>query len=377
MRAIKSHLLACLLFVTTNAFASEKQVYDIASFDSPVAWTQQNGEGFLSYSKTEGENWCQIAIYQHRTSAGDIQADFDKDWKDLVANSRKISNAEKAKPESAGGWTVMSGSGVWQYKGSNVATILTVYSNSKICLSVLCNATTLSYFKDYQALLASMTLDASKVTSTNSPDVKSASLVGLWDDYITESNGTSTNGFPQLTAGYFRREYLFKADGTYVFRAKDWSVYTKDILFLYETGTWKIGGNQLTLTPKSGRGQWWGKAASGSTKGWGSLDKASEYKPQTVTYSFELKYRDDVKEIHLVLYNPKRTSRDRGTSGSTGMNRWDYRSRPIDQSLIDNPPGFKVPTVSTSSSEGTTEARLRRSLRVLRLSIMLACSLPA
>ncbi|MBS1701377.1 MAG: hypothetical protein JST12_06940 [Armatimonadetes bacterium] len=358
MRAIKSHLLACLLFVTATAFAFEKQVYDIASFESPTDWTQQKGEGFLSYSKTEGDNWCQIAIYQHRTSVGDIQADFAKDWKDLVENSKTISNEEKTKPESAGGWKVMSGSGVWQYKGANVATILTVYSNSKICLSVLCNATTLSYFKDYQALLASMTLDASKVTSTSSPDPKGVSLVGLWDDYINESNGTSTNGSPQLTAGYFRREYLFKADGTYVFRAKDWSVYTKDILFLYETGTWKIVGDQLTLTPKSGKGQWWGKAASGSTKGWGSLDKASEYKPQTVTYSFEVKYRDDVKENFLVLYNSNRTPRDRGTSGPGHVNRWAYRSRPIDQSLIDNPPGFKVPTASTSSSEGTTEAKI-------------------
>ena len=339
MKSILLSLLFCLLAAFSNATALEKQVYDIASYDAPSGWDSKAGEGYMSYSKTDGDDFGQIAIYKHRASVGDIQADFDKDWKELVANLRTVSDQEKAKPESANGWTVMSGSGLWKYNGANVASILTVYSNGKVCISVLCNATAQPYLKDYQALLVSLSLDASKVK--DKPE-SNHSIPGLWVDYTTESSGTS-NGFPQLTGGYFRREYLFKKDGTYVFRAKDWSVFAADILFVYETGTWKVDGNQITITAKHGTGGWWGKAKSGRTTEWGNFKKGSDYKSESVTYTFDFQYYSGVKETYLIFQNPNRTQRDRGTSGEGKVNRWSYSPKALDKSLIDNPPGFKAP----------------------------------
>lgn len=349
MCAIKNVVLACLLAITASAAAFQKQVYDIATYDAPAGWTSKEGEGYMSYSKTDGDNFGQIAVYKHRTSEGKIEADFDKDWKELVENSKTISDQEKTKPETSNGWTVMTGSGLWKYNGANVASILTVYSNGKVCVSVLCNMTAQPYLKDLQALLASLTLDASKVTEPPSSSKSKNSVVGLWVNYTLESYGYS-NGAPQLTAGYFRREYLIKADGTYVFRAKDWSVFAKDILFVYETGTWKVDGDKITITPMQGKGGWWAKAASGRTTEWGSLRKASDYKAESVTYSFEFHYYSGTKETSLILRNPKATQRDRGTSGEGKVNEWSYSPRPLDKSLIDNPPGFKVP----AGSEGAT-----------------------
>lgn len=70
-------------------------------------------------------------------------------------------------------------------------------------------------------------------TPTTKGNPGKGSVVGLWCDNHLETSGYS-NGFPQYTAGYFRREYLFKDDGTYVFRLKNWSVYSKEIRFAYE-----------------------------------------------------------------------------------------------------------------------------------------------
>lgn len=343
MRAVKTFLLFCLLIATTCAAVAQKQVYDIASYDAPAEWKAEKSESFISYTKTDGENFCQIAIYKHRTSKGSIEADFDSEWKEVVAQSRTVSEPEKTKPQSAEGWTVMAGTGMWKFNGANVASILTVYSNDKVCMSVLCNTTAQPYLKNLQDLLGSLTLDASKVpdkaTTTTSGG---GSVVGLWVDYINEVSGYA-NGYPQYTAGYNRREYLFNADGTYVFRLKNWSVLQKDILFAYEVGTYKVSGDKITIAAKQGSAAWWGKAKDGSTKGWGTLTKASEYRSETVTYTFDLHYFEGQNESHLILKNPGSTQRDRGTGGDGKVNQWSYSPRELSKSLIDNPPGFKVP----------------------------------
>ncbi|OJU63196.1 MAG: hypothetical protein BGO01_11265 [Armatimonadetes bacterium 55-13] len=337
---VQNALICSLLFGLAGA-AVQKQTFDIASYDAPAEWTAKKGGDYISYSKTDGENWCQIAIYHHRISKGSIKADFDNEWKELVAEGKTISEPEKTEPQMANGWSVMAGTGLWKYNGANVASVLTVYSNKKVCVSVLCNTTAQPYVKDYQTLLASLSLDASKASNApvSAAPANKSSLVGLWVDYKTENNGYQ-NGSPMLTGGYFRREYLLKSDGTYVFRAKDWSVLAGDILFIYETGSWKVNGNKITITPKKGKGGWWGKTRS--TKEWGPLKRASSYKLQPTSYTFELHYESLVKETFLVLYNGQGTQRDRGTSGG-GQNRWSYSPRELTKSLIDNPPGFKIP----------------------------------
>jgi len=340
-----SVILLLLAIMTSYA---QKKTFDIVSYNEPAGWTPQQGIGNVSYSRIDGSSWAQIAIYEHRSSEGDIQKDFDKDWKELVESvSKNISAPEKTVPQSAEGWTVMSGAGVWQFNGTNVASMLTVYSNNKICMSVLCNATAQPYFKDYQTLIGSLDLDASRsmetaVISNNSSTANSnpsvntvhSSLVGLWCDNILETSGYM-NGFAQYTAGYFRKEYLFNVDGTYVFRIKNWSVYMEDILFAYETGTYSVSGNQLTIAPTQGKGEWWSKAKSGRTNEWGTLVKASDYKLEKVTYAFEIKYYSGTKDYSLILKSGNPTQRENSQQTET------HYAQRIEPSLIDNPPGFK------------------------------------
>lgn len=336
MIALKSILLSCLVAMVGGAFAPEKVKFDIATFESPSGWKVDRREDVISYSKVDGESFGQIAIYRHRLSQGDIKEDFKKDWKELVAKGRTVSEPEMTEPASAEGWTVMSGTGLWEFNGTNVASVLTVYSNKKVCVSVLCNLNAQPYLKDLQALLGTLSLDPGKEVATPSA---SASIPGLWVYYLNETSGY-INGMAQYTAGYFRREYKFNKDGTYVYRAKDWSAYMADILFVYESGTWSVNGNQLKITPKSGRGEWWTKSPDGRTVGWGKFKKGSDFKLQPITYTFELHYYSGHDEKHLILTGGMKTERDRGDEDK-GVYRSSYWPRDLDKSLIDNPPGFK------------------------------------
>lgn len=342
---MKKLLFLILINIGFSSFAQNK-TFDIVNFTPPKGWTENLGGGNISYSRIDGGSWAQIAIYQHNTSSGNIQTDFDKEWNELIASGKTISSPEKTKPETSDSWTVMSGSGIWQYNGANVASILTVYSNKNVCISVLCNTTAQPYLKDYQSLIGSLDIDAGKANnssnqanSNSNNNSNNSSIVGMWVFYTTESNGMY-NGFPQLTGGYMRREYVFNNDGTYVFRAKDWMVNVKDILFVYETGTYSISGNQLTIKPQKGKGEWWGKVFT-NTKAWGKLVEASKnYKLENTTYTFD--FRQYGGENTLILKSAKPTARDGKDNDKPGAQQeYRYSTRDINKSLIDNPPGFR------------------------------------
>ncbi len=336
-----------MAFCSISGFA-QKQTFDVVSYTAPKNWTEQKGEDNISYSKIDGSSWAQIAIYQHRNSEGDIQTDFDKEWNELVAANKTISSPEKTEPQTAEGWTVMSGSGVWQYNGANVATMLTVYSNNSVCISVLCNATAKPYLKDYQTLIGSLDLDASKATETSSTENNSASantngvsLTGLWIQYRGEDAGYA-NGFRMTTGGYFRKEYLLKEDGTYIFRMKNWSAHQDNIYFVYETGTYTVNGSQLTISPKQGKAGWWKKYGNITDK-WGSYLKAdNDYKPEKTTYPFYTQHPENRNDMLLILTNPNATKRDGTIDINDGTTKkWVYGWGGT-KSLIDNPPGFKM-----------------------------------
>ena len=348
--------LTILIAFAMNVYAQQKN-YDIVTYTPPSDWTEKQVEGNISYSRIDGGSWAQIAIYQHRTSQGDINTDFDKDWNELVAANKTISSPEKTTPQTAEGWTVMSGSGVWQYNGANVASMLTVYNNNNVCIAILCNATAQPYLKDYLSLIGSLELNADNISAafgaTNNADATKgtpSSVLGLWCDNILETTGTYVNGFPQYTAGYMRKEYAFYPDGTYLFRNKNWQTTMKEILFIYETGTYSVNGNQLTINPKHGKGGWWSKAASGRTTEWGRFVKGSEYKLEKTTYAFEIKYYSGTNIYSLILKPGNATQRD----GATEVSYRNYEDR---KSIIDNPPGFKTGfenkslTVSSSLSQ--------------------------
>ncbi|MBS1950090.1 MAG: hypothetical protein OJF59_000129 [Cytophagales bacterium] len=347
MKSIIISILFALL--TANLFA-QKQSFDIVSYTAPTDWTLKQGNDNVSYSRIDGASWAQIAIYQHRNCEGDIQTDFVKDWNELVAANKTISSPEKTEPKTAEGWTVMSGSGVWQYNGANVASVLTVYSNNTICVAVLCNATAQPYLKDYQSLIGSLDIDANGISDVSGSVTASTgnnnAIVGIWANNLLETSGYS-NGYPQYTAGYFRKEYTFKSDGTYSYFNKIWSAYSKPILYIYETGNWSVSGNKLTISPTKARSEEWSKASSNRNNEWGTVIKSKDAKLEKITYTFEIKTYSGSQSTALLLTSDKPTERDGTSNNNGGLQTYSYAWRK--EALIDFSPGFKINAANQSS----------------------------
>lgn len=340
-------LLSIFIAIAMNLHAQQK-TYDIITYTSPDDWTEKAGESNISYSRIDGSGWAQIAIYQHRTSDRNINTDFDKDWNELVAANKAISSPEKTTPQTVEGWMVISGSGTWEYNGANVKSQLTVYSNGQVAISLLCNSTTKSFLNDYQALLSSVALNAGNASlSSNTKNkaevdgspaaINDNSIVGVWIVNQAESGGFM-NGHLMYTGGYMRKEYQLKDDGTYVFREKNWLAVKETIYFVYESGTWAMNGNQLTITPKKGKAGWWLKdKVTNDVNKWGIFQKAADYKLQAATYNVEIK-TDPNYSNSIILNSARATERDGGQLNNPPY-RFVYVQRK--ETLIDNPPGWK------------------------------------
>lgn len=348
--------LSLVFLYSAISSVAQKESFDIASFSPPDGWTKELKEDFVSFSRIDGASWSQIAVYKSRQSSGNIEEDALKNWQDIVLAGHTIENEDKTTSKPAEGWQVMSHSGVWQYNSTNVATLLTTYSNGNICISVLWNGTAKPYMQNLKDFIASIDLDVnatpvqqkdtgnnegnSNQNTTNSngetTSSSSSSIVGAWINNFREDRGF-INGYRMYTGGYMKKEYVFKEDGSYIFRQKDWLASRDNIYFVYETGKWVVNGNQLTITPDKGKAGWWNKDKIGNTTDkWGAYQKAAKYILEKTTYTFELQISDYGR--NLLLNYSKATERDGDHPAGNGQ----YTSYHFDKgkSIINNPPGL-------------------------------------
>ncbi len=345
----KTILASYTIFLMSITGYSQKQTVDMVSFTAPKGWQQQQNEGGVQLSVSDKKTGAYaIALITKATTAGaDANENFNTDWTKLIKSAVQVDgNPAMLDPTKENGWDIISGTANYTDGAQRgLATLLTATGGGQM-VSVVLMTNTDQYQTELLSFLSSLELAKASlptpISGTRENKTNNSSIAGMWVNYNTESSGTY-NGFPQLTGGYMRREYIFYKDGTYMFRAKDWLVYVKDILFVCETGTYTVNGNQITLTPKKGKGEWWSKAASGRTSGWGKLVRAStDYKLEKTTYTFDFDQYIGNDEITLLLKAVKPTSRDGNDANKPGVQEFRYKSRDIKLSLIDNPPGFKT-----------------------------------
>ena len=334
---IKVLSIITLAVFSISGFA-QKQTYDVLTYTAPAGWQKTENEGGIQLSVTDKKSGSYgiAVITKAKPSTATANENFTNDWAKLVKASVQVNAApQMEQPVTQNGWDIISGAANYT-DGANtgIANLLSATGGGQT-VSVVLMTNSKQYQNDLLSFLNS--LDLALVTSNttgdqapvNTNNANGSSVVGLWCSYLLETNGY-INGYPQYTTGYLRSEYLFKSDGTYLYRAKNWLVYgAKDILFVYETGTYTVNGKQITLTSKQSKGGWWAKAKS--TKEWGSFVKGSDYKPETKTYHFEIKNYSGSNSTALILK----------TGNTTGAQEYSYTQYAPDKSIIDNPPGLK------------------------------------
>ena len=85
------------LTVSIAAHAGKSRTFDLATFTPPAGWSEQVSEGVAGYSYVNKERtrYCQLILYKSVASTGDARADFDKDWRDVIAAKYDVTQAGK------------------------------------------------------------------------------------------------------------------------------------------------------------------------------------------------------------------------------------------------------------------------------------------
>lgn len=344
MRKLEVIILTIVCLVTQTVSSSAQETFDVVTYTAPKGWQKSVETNAIQFTKQNGNKIAIMMLFKSIPTAKDSKTTFDASWDSIVKELlTKVDAPQMQSAIDKNGWKIESGVAIGEKDGEKVAVMLLSATGGGKVVNLLVLYNSESFQTDIEKFVSSINLpkvnkaNTSKVEANNSA-TNNASLVGLWVHYNTESSGLNSNGFHMLTGGYMRREYLLKADGTYVFRAKDWMVYVKDILYIYETGRWSVNGNQLTITPTQGKGEWWSKSGS-RTNEWGNFVKASSYKLEKVTYTFE-PYNTG-NELKIKLRTSTVTQRDGSSGNSSAAHEFWYESRALDKSLIDNPPSRK------------------------------------
>jgi len=329
-------LFACSLLLlfgsTLPASAQTSDSFDIASFNPPAGWQKQTKNGALVFGVSSEPNhaFAMVVLYKSGASSGDAKRDSENDWKQFVAGELGIkSKPQRELAKTSDGWQMITASAAYENDLGPAAVVLSTYSGYGRSFSVAALFNSKDYLKEIELFGVSIKLKKPEALVQTSEAGKSdSSILGTWG---SSSSDQTTNG----VRGYIKREYTFSPDGTYRFISKTFTPNSAKLLFGNETGSYRVSGDTLTITPKSSVLEGWSK--SNDTDKWGSRIDSQNRKLETVTYKFTKHYFSGIQTWSLVLSADRTTERDGPYSGGLAFNSaWIY-SPPCAQCFIELP----------------------------------------
>lgn len=132
--------MLCVLTLLSIPASAQTETFDLFTYKVPQGWAKDVKQTYISYTmidKAKGQ-WCQLAIYRHIPSKGNINTDFESEWEKLAVAPNNIQeNPNLSKPEQANGWTIVSGAARYKFEGTDAVALLTTFSGYNACMSVL------------------------------------------------------------------------------------------------------------------------------------------------------------------------------------------------------------------------------------------------
>lgn len=350
-RNMKKTIISIYLFLIYAALTvslSAQEKFDVVTFTAPKGWTKSVEQNAVQFTKQDGNAVGIMMLFKSLPTDKDSKTTFDASWEAIVKGLfDKVDSPQMQPTMNENGWMIENGAAIVEKDGSKaVANLISATGGGKV-VNLLIIFNNESFQTDVEAFISSLNLPkVSPTVTTNNPTVTAnagnqtnSSIVGIWADNLLETSGYANN-IPQYSGGYFRKEYKFNSDGTYLFLTKNWSVYAKSIIFIYEKGTFSVNGNKLTVTPTSGKSEEWSKSASNRTSEWGALLKSQNRKLEKITYTFEIKYYSGSQSSALELYSNTPTERDGRSNNEGNEQKFSYAAK--DKSVIDFPPGKNI-----------------------------------
>lgn len=316
---------------------AQKETFDLFAFSPPAGWKKEVTENSISYIATNTKNgsWCRIGILKSTISKGNIEADFESEWQDLIVKNYNPTEAPVLNEvQETDGWKTKEGVAKFNFNNAVAQAILTTISGFDRCASIVIIINNQEYLPAIDTFLKSVEYKKKEIAMQQpvNDNNENTSIIGTWGVSASDQSSYRMNNG---VMNYITRQYTFNTDGTYSFVTKTFDPFMDKLLLGKENGIYLISGNSLTITPQKSVLEAWSKK-NGNDE-WGKFLSCQNIKLETVTYQFIKNYFSGIKEWSLVLKAGKQTQRDGPYSGVGDFsNSWIY-SPPRSQCFIKLP----------------------------------------
>ena len=283
----------------------------------PAGWEVQKHETYTQLTKiNKAQNsFCQVAIYQQQPASTDLNASYKSEWEGLMLAYFETDATPAPKLRKTKQGNVLSYGAQVKHKANGLPyySELHVYDCGNYVQSVLVTTGAKKHLYDsiWQPLIVGVrknSASSTTVSTTNNTNTGASNpFSGKWS-----KSGSSPVGLDPGTvltnAGYYKCTYDFRPDGSYALRGES-RTNTGTYIAVDETGSYKLNGTQLTITPAKGKLQ--------SLNSDGKVLKSQSVDLAKRIYSWQLYYFEGLNETQLVLTPAKPYAWDGGTGGSS------------------------------------------------------------
>lgn len=330
-------LWIAVLVLAVASFAQKPDTFDIATFRIPAGWNKQATQNSLQISTEDGQNaYCLITLFKSIPAVGGPAENFKAAWNTIVKEAVTVNaEAEMMSSDNKEEWKALGGFSPFEKEGQKGVALLVNISGYGKMVNVVILTNTQKFEPSITAFLESISLKAPEMAPTlaaPSPSSDASAIVGSWGMTTSDQSAFAMNNG---VSGYIKRQYDFHPNGTYVFMIKTFSYASSELFFTKETGTYKLSGNNLTITPQKGYIQGWtkgtvvgGDGRVSTTDKWGKLVKTQPTKLESVTYQISKEYFSGIDEWQLVMRTSAPTQREGPFVSSTAFpNSYFYKTQ--------------------------------------------------
>lgn len=295
-----------------TAAAAHAETLGAWTYTAPSGFQRDKRDTLHDYTRIDGQTFCKLGVFVARPAGADEIADVNEEWKNLVA-SKFTASEVVAYPKAAtkqGLSKFAIGAKVASPEGTYYAQLVVIRERGTVgSVLVLSNsAKTIGTCHPAMATVTESIAFAPSPSPAPTPTAVAPSLVGRW------AGGSSTYDHKSgMQGGSIKRQYTFKADGTYAYHAETWFGHFSAPRWwiVDETGAYRVDGATLKITPSSTKG------VVKDDKG--SVVKTEKMKMETTTYAWQFHYFEGLKDNQLVLTPPSATARDGAPGGSAAF----------------------------------------------------------
>jgi len=163
------YLLSFLIFVfsASNVF-SQKETFDLTTFNAPKAWKKQRGESTIQFTKEDTAKgiYCLITLYKSVSSPASAKENFDMAWASIVKEMVTVPNASEMHPPVIdAGWETISGYAPFEKDGNKGVAILITSSGFGKMVNLVMLTNTEIYKTEMTAFAESISLKKPALTA--------------------------------------------------------------------------------------------------------------------------------------------------------------------------------------------------------------------